>query len=97
MYFRQISGDGVHFGFPFGKDYTLAFSRLLYGQEVLMAYNVSDQGRQDHILIEASLHQTVEKMTFLYGKSGRIPVQQAPDGSLYIRLDLNPGQFVILA
>ena len=23
-------GDGVHFGFPFGTTYTLAFSRMLY-------------------------------------------------------------------
>jgi hypothetical protein len=31
MYYRQISGDGENFGFPFGSQYTLAFSRLLYG------------------------------------------------------------------
>ncbi len=30
MYFRQISGDGENFGFPFGTTYTLAFSRILY-------------------------------------------------------------------
>ena len=36
MYYRQISGDGVQFGFPFGSTYTLAFSRVLYGQEVLV-------------------------------------------------------------
>lgn len=96
MYFRQISGDGVHFGFPYGKDYTLAFSRLLYGHEMLVAYNVSEQARQDHVLVDASLHKAGEEMTFLYGKSGRTPVQQGPDGSLFVRLDLEPRQFVIL-
>jgi hypothetical protein len=60
MYFRQISDDGVHFGFPYGTTYTLAFSRLLYG------------------------------------KSGSTTVQQAPDGALYVQLDLGPRQFVIL-
>ena len=39
MYFRQISGDGEHFGFPFGFTYTLAFSRILYPNEILVAYN----------------------------------------------------------
>lgn len=37
MYYRQISGDGEHFGFPDGTTYTLAFSRLLWGSEVLVA------------------------------------------------------------
>jgi alpha-amylase len=31
MYYRQISGDGEHFGSPYGTAYTLAFSRILYG------------------------------------------------------------------
>ena len=43
MYFRQISGDGEHFGFPFGSSYTLAFSRMLYAREILVAYNVSGE------------------------------------------------------
>jgi hypothetical protein len=35
-------------------------------------------------------------MTFLYGKSRSTTVQQAPDGALYVQLDLGPRQFVIL-
>lgn len=96
MYFRQISGDGVHFGFPFGHSYTLAYSRILYGHEVLVACNVSEQKRGDCVLVDASIHQAGEKMKFLYGKSGSVPVEPAPDGCLYVRLDLNPRQFVIL-
>jgi hypothetical protein len=96
MYFRQISGDGIHFGFPYGTTYTLAFSRILYGREVLVAYNVSEQSRNDCVIVDASLHQAGEMMRFLYGKSGSAVVEQAPDGSLYARLDLSPRQFVIL-
>ena len=36
MYYRQISGDGQNFGFPYGNAYTLAFSRLLYGKRYLL-------------------------------------------------------------
>lgn len=96
MYFRQISGDGIHFGFPFGTTYTLAVSRILYGREVLVAYNVSDQPRADSVIIDASLHDQGDKMTFLYGKGGNTSVEQAPDGARFVRLDLGPRQFVIL-
>jgi glycosidase len=97
MYFRQISGDGLHFGFPYGTTYTLAFSRLLYGHEVLVAYNVSDQSRSDSVIVDAALHKPGETMHFLYGKSGGVTVQSTPDGALYVQLDLGPRQFVILA
>jgi alpha-amylase len=96
MYFRQISGDGVHFGFPFGTAYTLAFSRILYGREVLVAYNVSDQGRNDCVIVDASLHRAGDTMHFLYGKAGNGQVEQSADGSFYVQLDLAPRQFVIL-
>src|SRR5207247_818478 len=49
MYFRQISENGRDFGLPFGHTYTLAFSRLLFGREVLVAYNVSAKGRNDAV------------------------------------------------
>jgi alpha-amylase len=96
MYFRQISGDGVHFGFPFGTAYTLAFSRILYGREVLVAYNVSDQGRNDCVIVDASLHPAGDTMHFLYGKAGNGQVEQSADGSFYVQVDLAPRQFVIL-
>jgi glycosidase len=96
MYYRQISGNGVDFGFPFGSDYTLAFSRLVFGREILVAYNVSSSSRNDCVLVDASVRNTGSLMKFLYGKSGSVSVEQAPNGSCFIRLDLQPHQFVIL-
>ena len=96
MYFRQISGDGMHFGFPFGNAYTLAFSRVLYGREVLVAYNVSDKERNDCIVVDAAIHKPGDSMTFLYGKRGVVKVKEAPDGSLYVQLQLNQRQLCIL-
>jgi alpha-amylase len=97
MYYRQISGDGQHFGFPFGPTYTLAFSRLLYPREILVAYNVSGQARDDRVIVDATLHPEPSQMSFLYGKSGSVPVQTAPSGVRFVKLDLGPQQFVILA
>jgi glycosidase len=96
MYFRQISGDGVHFGYPFGTTYTLAFSRLLYGQEILVAYNVSASPRTDRVVVDASIHQQGDTMAFLYGDHGVVQVDQAPDGTCSVQLNLTGHQFVIL-
>jgi len=96
MYFRQISGDGVHFGYPFGSTYTLAFSRLLYGREVLVAYNVSGDARADCVVVDAALHQAGDRMTYLYGGNGSVPAEQAPDGTRFLRLNLGGRKFVVL-
>ncbi len=96
MYYRQISGNDQNFGFPFGSAYTLAFSRILYPQEVLVAYNVSDQARHDAIAVDSVLHPDASTMSFLYGGAGAVPVQTAADGTRFVHLDLGPHQFVIL-
>jgi glycosidase len=96
LYYRQISGDGVHFGFPYGSNYTLAFSRLLFGSEILVAYNVSTAARSDCVVIDGSLHKAGDAIAFLYGKSGTVNVEQAPDGTRFVKLYLAARQFVIL-
>jgi alpha-amylase len=97
MYFRQISGDGEHFGLPFGLNYTLAFSRILYPQEILVAYNVDSNGRHDSVIVDAVLHPAGSTMEFLYGGVGSVTVRSAGDGSCFVKLDLAPHQFVVLA
>jgi glycosidase len=96
MYFRQISGDGQHFGFPFGSTYTLAFSRILYPEEILVAYNVSASGRSDSIVIDGELHADGSTMQFLYGGTGTVAVRTAANGTRFVKLDLKGHQFVIL-
>ena len=96
MYYRQISGDGEHFGLPFGTEYTLAFSRMLYGHEVLVAYNVSASPRTDCVVVDAGLHGKDDVLGFRYGGAGEVPVRRAPDGTAYVRLDLTGHQFVVL-
>ena len=97
MYYRQISSDGLTFGLPYGSTYTLAFSRLLYGREILIAYNVSDKARHDRVIVDATLHPEPSRMTFLYGKAGTVQVQTAPSADRFIQLDLDGHEFVILA
>ena len=102
MYYRPIAANppadpnGHDFGLPYGSDYTLAFSRMLYGREVLVAYNVSSQPRKDYVLIDNSYHQPGELLTFLYGNTGTVPVNRI-GATAYVQLELDPHQWVILA
>jgi glycosidase len=96
QYYREISGNGEHFGLPYGSDYTLAFSRIVYGREILVAYNVSENKRDDKVIVDASLHASGDLMNFLYGGVGNIEVQEASGGEHFVQLSLEPFQFVIL-
>jgi glycosidase len=97
MYFRPISTNEVQFGLPHGSSYTLAFSRLLYGREVLVAYNVSSIARNDRVVVDAGLHKVGETMTYLYPQAkGTTTVKKASDGTMFVRLDLDGYQFAIL-
>jgi len=97
MYFRQISENGRDFGLPQGHPCTLAFSRILAYQEVLVAYNTSPtESRTDYVIVDNTLHQKGGMMKFLYGKEGCVTVQSHPDSSLFVQLELAPMQFVIL-
>ncbi len=94
MYYREISGDGVNFGLPYGSDYTLALSRMLYGREILVAYNVSSSPRSDRVVVDFNFHQPGDQLQFLYGGTGSVPV--AGTVVRNVQLNLAPRQFVIL-
>jgi alpha-amylase len=96
LYYREISGDGIHFGLPYGDSYTLAFSRVLYPREILVAYNVASVARRDHVIVDASLHRDGARMAFLYGGTGDVAVEPVPGGGRCVQLDLAPHQFVVL-
>jgi alpha-amylase len=96
IYFRPTSTDGNSCGLPTGTNYTLAFSRVLADREVLIAYNVSAQPRNDCVLVDGTLHRPEDKLTFLFGGQGTVPVEKSPGGTLFVRLALEGRQFVIL-
>jgi glycosidase len=96
MYYRQISGNGTNFGFPYGTAYTLAFSRILCGSEVLIAYNVSSQARSDFVVVDGSIHKPGDTMNILYPAPGTVTVQTAPDGTQFVPLNLAGNDFFIL-
>jgi hypothetical protein len=101
IYFREISGNGRDFGLPQGQPCTLAFCRILGFQEILIAYNTSaTTAREDYVMVDSGLHEPGDTLHFLYGGTGGIEVESHPDRnnpSRFVKLSLQPIQFVILA
>jgi glycosidase len=91
QYFREISGDGKHFGPPTGTEYTLAFSRILDTEEVLIAMNLDQNPREDCITVDGLITPARSAMTDLFGTTKDVRVQQAKDGRAFVRVKL-PGR-----
>ena len=88
----------------------VAWSRLLFQQEVLIALNTNGSGgRGAEVTVDASLHQPGDTMQVLYHSSWdptqldqlrgsqTVKIQQQNDGRLTVRVDLPPAGMAIMA
>jgi glycosidase len=76
QYFRGISGDGEHFGCPTVPRATMAFSRVLDTEEVLICLNLDPEPRNDWIEVDANLSPPGSAMTDLISGGEPHPVKQ---------------------
>jgi glycosidase len=100
MYFRETSADGASFALPQTQPCTLAFSRVLAKEEVLVAYNTSvSERRSECIIVDADLHREGGALRYVYGGEGEVPVVHGTgdaEARRFVRLELGPMQFVML-
>lgn len=100
MYMRRTSEDGLSFHLPVCAKCILAFSRILFNEEVLVVYNSSiSDAKVEYVEIDYRINKKSSSMKNLFGYDSCVEVlQQEKDGSKlrYVRLYLNPMQFVIL-
>ena len=55
---REISTDGINFNLPDSAQSTLAFSRILYDQEVLFIFNSSPGDvKQECIMLDSQINK----------------------------------------
>lgn len=98
MYMRESSQDGKIFHLPLTHDCMLAFSRILYDEEILIVYNDSlTHEDEEYIGVDRRLNPEGTVFRFCYGDNGKVHVLKNEDGSRhFVKLKLKPGQFVIL-
>lgn len=96
QYFRNISGDGKQFGCPMDGNATLAFSRILDTQEILIAMNLHTEPRNDFINVGKFVSPPGSKMQCILGGDETYTVAESPDGTAAVRVALAPRQIKIL-
>jgi len=96
MYICKVSTDGIYFHFPDCKECLLAFSRVLYDEELVIAYNISSTEIHEEFVTVGK--RGMDDFRFIHGDTGKIQVETNTEGTKhFIRLRLNPMQFVILS
>ena len=98
MYMRESSHDGKNFNLPVFHDSMLAFSRILYDEEMLIIYNDSQTSDdEEYVCVDRHLNPDGSAFRFCYGDHGKIHVLKNEEGSRhFIKIRLKPCQFVIL-
>ena len=95
QYFREISGDGVQFGHPLDGRCTLAYSRILDAEEILIALNLDSAPRQDFITLDRNLNPPGKVLRDLLQPARSFAVEDRAGRSV-VRLDLAPHDIAIL-
>lgn len=100
MYLREFSEAGDIFRLPHCHKCVLAFSRVLANEEITVIYNSSTTlAKTVKVKLEKRVHKKKEKMTYLYGAEGSVPVEKffLNNKEIYfIEVPLKPMQFVVL-
>jgi glycosidase len=96
MYICKVSVDGIYFHFPDCPGCLIAFSRVLHDEELLIAYNTSPAETCEEFVTVGN--KRFGEFRFIYGGTGKIKVETNSEGNKhFLKLKLNPMQFVILA
>jgi len=96
QYFREISVDGNAFAFPSDGNCTLAFSRILDSDEVLVAMNLDQLERGDCLIVDRNLTPPGRKMIDLLDDNSSIEVKESIGGQAYVCVPLRSHQTAIL-
>lgn len=98
QYFREISGNGIDFGHPNSGETTLAYSRILDTEEVVVALNLTNQIRNDCITVDRYLSSpgSNKMRNLLKHNEPRLDIKRAPDSRAYVRVELQPYEVKIL-
>lgn len=72
LYFREVSGDGIHFGQSFGTGGVVAFSRILADREVVVVANAGPVAFAGSVILDRDLNATPRQMAIAHSNRGSI-------------------------
>ncbi|CAD5265273.1 MULTISPECIES: alpha-amylase family glycosyl hydrolase [unclassified Imperialibacter] len=98
MYIRKLSRDGKDFHLPVYADSLIAFSRMLYDEECVVAYNHSlEHEVEQYVTVDKYFNREGCSFHYLYGGKGEVHMLKSEDNDRnFIKVKLQPSQFVIL-
>jgi glycosidase len=95
QYFREISGNGIDFGFPIDGKCTLAYSRILDDTEILIVMNLDSNSRNDHVTVDAHLTPSDSSMINLLNPQSSHAVRKIAQRHA-VKVELAPHEIAIL-
>ncbi len=96
QYFREISGNGVDYGYPVDGGCTLAYSRILDTTEILIALNLDLNPRNDYVTVDARLTPSGRSLVNLLDPAEQLVVEEHGQRHA-VRLPLDSHQIGIYA
>ena len=97
QYFREVSKDSVNFAYPSRHPCSLAYSRILDGEEILVVLNTDLKNkRSDYIMVDWNLSPPRKKMKNLLDKTAQPLVIREIRGRRFVKVDIPPCGIVIL-
>jgi hypothetical protein len=99
MYVRETSPDGNYFHFADCQKCRLAFSRVLFNQEILMVYNTSStESKVEFVYLDYRINKDKGHLNRLFGHDQQVQVMGAGNGRKrgWVQLYLKPMQLMIL-
>ncbi|MGH7874512.1 MAG: alpha-amylase family glycosyl hydrolase, partial [Candidatus Binatia bacterium] len=95
QYFREISGNGIDFGYPVDGKCTLAYSRILDDSEIVIALNLDGAARADYITVDANLNSAGAKLKNLLDPQAQFEVETRGRRKV-VKVPLAPHRMAIL-
>ncbi len=95
QYFREISENGVDFGYPIDGRCTLAYSRILDDTEILIVINLDSNQKNDFITVDSNLTPAGKNLVNLL-KPGSIHTVHKSGRRNTVRAGLSPHEIAIL-
>jgi len=95
QYFREISGNGIDFGHPLDGHCTLAFSRILDTEEILVVMNLDNQPRNDYVTVDYKLSSPGRTMTDLLSPTNQYQIEEN-NGRAFVHITLAPHGMALL-